>query len=72
MQTATSNLLANVLELPANQRAELVEQILKSLDTTDPAIDRLWAEEAERRLDAVASGDMQTIAAEEVFAKYND
>ena len=64
------NLLKNALELEASSRAELVDELLASLDQPDKAIDALWAEEAERRLDAYERGEMESASVHEVLARY--
>jgi len=55
-------------KLTASERAALIDDLLASLDAPDPRIDALWAEEAERRLAAVESGEMPARDAEEVLA----
>jgi len=40
---------------------------MNSLDEPDPNIDRLWNEEAQRRLEACRSGKMKTLSMEEVL-----
>ena len=55
-------------KLTASERAALIDDLLASLDAPDPQIDALWAEEAERRLAAVESGEMPARDAEEVLA----
>ena len=55
-------------KLSASERAALIDDLLASLDAPDPRIDALWAEEAERRLAAVDSGEMPARDAEEVLA----
>ena len=46
--------------LPPAERARLVEGILHTLDEPDPSIEAAWAEEVERRIDAVDSGRVKT------------
>jgi putative addiction module component (TIGR02574 family) len=72
MGTVAERVLSEVLRLPATERAALVDSLLSSLDRPDPELDRLWAEEAEARIDAAERGEMQSVSAESVFAKYND
>lgn len=60
---------AMALKLDPAERFELVDQILHSLDRPDPEIDRIWLEEAERRLAAYRAGKVQGIPAEEIFGK---
>lgn len=51
-------LLAETLELPKHARAELVAQILQSLDgTPDYGADEAWGIEIERRCAVIDSGE---------------
>jgi putative addiction module component (TIGR02574 family) len=66
----TQKLLQKALALPENERAELAGTLMSSLDTTiDPDVDAAWQQEVARRLDEVQSGDVKTIAWEEVQRK---
>ena len=58
------------LKLEPTERFELVDQILHSLDKPDPDMDRIWLEEAERRLTAYRAGKVSVIPAEEIFGKF--
>jgi putative addiction module component (TIGR02574 family) len=69
MSTSTEALLRQLLELPANERAALVEGLILSLDKPDSALDAMWLKEAESRLAAYRSGDLGAIDADEVFAE---
>ena len=60
-------LLEEALALPVNERADLVERLLSSLDPSEPEIEKLWAKEVEDRIDALERGDLRTISAEEFF-----
>lgn len=65
----TQDLLASVLKLDPVERFALVDEILHSLDNPDPHIDRLWIEEAQRRLAAFRSGKAQGVSADDVVGK---
>ena len=56
--------------LPPVERAELVEGILQSLDSSDASLDRLWAEEAEDRLAAYRRGEIEAVDFDEALAKH--
>lgn len=61
-------ILAEALELPPVERAELVENLLTSFEFQSRGkIDALWAEEAEYRIDAFERGEMAVIPARDVF-----
>ena len=63
-------ILAEALKLPPVERAELVENLLSSFEfRSRKAIDTLWAQEAEDRIDAFERGEMAAIPAEQVFAE---
>ena len=58
------------LDLPPNERAELVQKLLRSLD--DPSEEELaqtWLSEAERRALELDRGEVQAIPAEDVRRK---
>jgi putative addiction module component (TIGR02574 family) len=69
MSVSTEALLRQALELPANDRAALVEGLIASLDKPDPALDTLWLKEAESRLAAYRSGELGAVDADQVFAE---
>jgi putative addiction module component (TIGR02574 family) len=60
-------LLAFALKLAPEERFALVDEILRTLDKPDPEIDRLWIEEAERRLAAYRRGEVKGIPAADVL-----
>jgi hypothetical protein len=54
----------------SDARMSLVEKLLASFNLpTHAEIDRLWAEEAERRVSQIDRGDVELISGDEVFAK---
>jgi len=66
-----ANLLKDALSLEAPKRAELVDELLASLDQPDQAIDTLWAKEAESRIDAYDRGEMKSVSVHEVMAQHD-
>jgi putative addiction module component (TIGR02574 family) len=69
MSVSTETLLRQALELPANDRAALIEVLIVSLDKPDPTVDALWLKEAESRMAAYRSGELDAVDAEQVFAE---
>jgi len=70
MATTNDRVIEAALSLPADVRLSLVEKLLTSLNLPiDEEIDRLWAEEAERRVSQIEEGKVKLIPGEEVFAK---
>jgi putative addiction module component (TIGR02574 family) len=55
--------------LPIEKRTLLVDKLLQSLNPSQSEIDKLWAEEAEKRVEEIATGSVRTIPGEEVFRK---
>jgi len=69
MSVSTETLLRQALELPGNERAALIEGLIISLDKPDPAVGAQWLKEAESRMAAYRSGELEAIDADEVFAQ---
>ena len=70
MADPVRRLESEVLKLSPKARARLAERLISSLDDhSDPDSERLWLEEAERRLDELLSGKVAGIPADEVFRK---
>jgi len=70
MSASSEQLLEEALALPPHERAELVERLLATFQSPpDPEIDKLWAREAEERLDAYDRGELKAVSVEEVFNK---
>jgi putative addiction module component (TIGR02574 family) len=58
------------LSLPSDARMGLVEKLLSSLNLpTRPEIDKLWAEEAERRVAQIDRGEVALVSGEKVFER---
>lgn len=71
MTTTTAEALsAQAAQLPPAERMAVVERILDSLDQPDPALDALWAKEADDRLTAYRRGEIKAVALSDVVAKY--
>lgn len=59
---------AEVLRLSPEERSRLLDRLIASLDA-DPAWERAWADEADRREAAIEAGTAQWLPAEEVLAR---
>ena len=58
------------MRLDPTERASLARELLVSLDAlSEPEVERLWLEEAERRRLLVAAGETQLVPMDEVFAQ---
>ena len=70
MATTNDRVIEGALSLPADIRLKLIEKLLMSLNLPiDEEIDRLWAEEAERRVSQIEEGKAKLVPGEEVFSK---
>ena len=68
MTAKSAKVLEEALGLPPIDRAELVEHILKSFELkSNESIDRLWAREAEDRINAYDRNELSSSDAKDVF-----
>jgi hypothetical protein len=63
------DIIREVESLPIEERAMVADSILRTLNRTDPDIDRKWAETARRRLEELRSGRAKAIPGDQVFIK---
>ena len=69
MTISHKDIVDTVRRLPVAERAAVIEALLDSMDAADPSIDAKWVVEAESRLDAYESGELQSVDADEVLSK---
>jgi putative addiction module component (TIGR02574 family) len=67
MTARAEQILNEALGLPSSERAQLAERLFSSLDISQQELDRLWAEEADSRIDAYERGQVKAIPANKVF-----
>ncbi|MFH1561975.1 MAG: addiction module protein [Nitrospirota bacterium] len=68
MRILNERLVNETMSLPSDMRTTLVDRLIESLNVpTQREVDRLWAEEAERRIEEVRSGKVSTIPGNQVF-----
>ena len=74
MSPAIENLKSQVDALTEDERAELVEYLLSSLDFEPEEFpdEQAWRQEMLRRIEEMRSGRVQGIPAEEVIAKMRE
>jgi putative addiction module component (TIGR02574 family) len=61
---------SKALRLPRRERARLAQRLISSLDReVNPDVDKLWLQEAERRLRELKAGNVAGIPAEKVVRK---
>jgi len=73
MSELARKFVEEALLLPIEDRAELVEQLLQSLNIpTQKEIDQLWAEEAEKRVKEYEEGKIEALNGEKVIREIRD
>ena len=65
----TKDLINEALSLPVEERAQVVDSILKSMNPPEAEIDKKWAETAKARLAELRSGKTASVPGDEVFNK---
>ncbi|MGH8691810.1 MAG: addiction module protein [Burkholderiales bacterium] len=70
MTDAAKLLSKQARNLSPKERLELIDDLLASLNESDPKLDALWAKEAEDRLSAYRRGEIKSVPLQEVLAKY--
>ena len=70
MTKVDEKIFDEAVSLPADSRIQLIEKLLMSLNLpTKPEIERLWAKEAERRVEQIERGEVELIPSDKVFEK---
>ncbi len=62
-------LINHAESLPIEERAFVVDSLLRSLNPPDSKVDEKWALVAEQRLNEIRSGKVEAVSMEEVFSK---
>jgi putative addiction module component (TIGR02574 family) len=63
----TKELIDEAASLPVEERALVVDSLLRSLNQPESEIDKKWAAEAKRRLTELRSGLVDAVPGEKVF-----
>jgi len=70
MSKRLEEIINEAMELGLEERAQLAGMLLSSLDEpSESEVERLWLQEAERRLQDYREGKVKGIPAEEVFSR---
>lgn len=65
----TQELIAQAIALPVDERAIMIDCLLKSMNPPEAEIDKKWAAIAKQRLTELRSGKVKAISGDEVFEK---
>jgi putative addiction module component (TIGR02574 family) len=71
MSPSIESVEAEALRLPAQERANLVERLIASLDI-DPQVEDAWAAEVERRAAEIDSGAVALLPGAATLARLRD
>jgi len=62
-------IIQEAASLPVEERAIVVDSLLRTLNSPDAEIEKEWVKVAQRRLAELRSGRVKAIPGDEVFAK---
>ncbi|MFA7173526.1 MAG: addiction module protein [Kiritimatiellia bacterium] len=65
--STTLDIIDEAKQLPVEQRAMVIDSLLRTLNRPDSHVDRQWADVAKRRLDELRSGKVKPVPGDEVF-----
>jgi len=65
----TEDLISEAVSLPVEERAIVVDSLLRSLNSTNTDIDEKWGKVAKKRLSEYRSGSVKGVPGNEVFNK---
>ena len=65
----TEKLFEDAVSLPVEERVKLIEKLLESTNPPEKEIDEWWKNEAEKRVQEIEKGEVDTIPGEKVFEK---
>ena len=65
----TKDLIAEAISLPVEERAMVVDSLLRSLNPPESEIDKKWAALVKQRLGELRSGKVKAVPGEEVFRR---
>ena len=69
MATTDDKLVSEFRALPAEEKLRLLDMIFTEMDTPDPEIDEIWANEARKRWKAYKAGKVNTVSYDEVISR---
>ena len=65
-------IIEEVLALPIEDRAYIIDSLIRSMNPIDTEMDRKWIEVSKKRLEEMMSGKVSGIPGDEVFGKIWD
>lgn len=68
----TKEIIREAATLPVEERAIVVDSLLRTLNPPDSEIDRAWVRIAQRRIADLRAGRVQPVPGDQVFAKVKE
>lgn len=65
-------MISEAESLPVEERAKVIDSLLRSMNPPESEVDARWAEIAHKRLDDIRSGAASSISGEEVFNRVRE
>jgi putative addiction module component (TIGR02574 family) len=69
---STLEIIHEAEALPVEDRARVVDSLLRTLNAPDPDVEKKWVAVAQRRLEELRSGNVKAVPAGEVFARIRE
>jgi len=66
----SKTIFEDALRLRPAERLQLIEMLVRSLNKPDENVEKIWAEESEKRYKALEEGKVKTIALNEIIERY--
>ncbi|MGE4473095.1 MAG: addiction module protein [Sulfuricurvum sp.] len=70
MSNLQMQIIEEALRLDVNERADIADILLRSIDAPDSDIDQAWADEAQKRVEFYKENKEKLIPSDEVFGRY--
>lgn len=68
----TQEIIKEVESLPVEQRAQVVDSLLRGLNPPDEHVESAWRKLAGKRLEELRNGTVQAVSGDVVFKKISD
>ena len=69
---STKEIIQEAATLPVEERAVVVDSLLRTLNQPDEEIDRAWVQVAKERLSELRSGRVKAVPGDQVFARVQE
>lgn len=66
----TKSVFEDALKLRPAERLQLIEMLSRSLNKPDENVEKIWAEESEKRYKALEEGRIKTIELKDIIERY--